>query len=597
MSFLLEKIKNLPSHSGCYLFKNKNNTIIYIGKAKNLKKRVRSYFTKRHNKKTTLLIQETKDFLYIITNNEQEALILESNLIKKHTPKYNFKLLDDKNYPYIEITKEKHPELKITHFKKIPQGKILFGPYPNLKSVKTTLNLLHLLYPLRRCSVNSKKPCLYFHINQCLGSCTGETIDYQPNINAIINFLKGDTKNILNKLNKLMHKASEKTLYEKAKEYQDTIAHIQTTTKKQIINNQKIINCDVLAYAFNQDQIAIQILKIQQGDIVDSYHSVFSYIGYPQENINTYLHFYYQNKLKPELIITGINDFTNKDLIQNKETQESIYSPPKLLANILKTKIVIAQRGNKKKLYLLALKNAQNDLEQNNFVYQIKNEKQQQALNELSLIFNKDIQRIDVFDNSQLFGQAFVSGRIVFSNFHFEKKLYRTFHIQNNLPNEYNVFEEILTRCYGKKEKRDNEKPDLILVDGGFLQLKKSFETLNQLDIKIPLGSLQKNKKHQLENLITMHNKIGLSQNPPLFQFLQKLSKEVHRFTIKFHHKTKHKLDYCTNLSKIPGIGLKRQKIILNHFSSLDDIKQASWEEFQKLGIAKKIFHAIKKHL
>ncbi|WP_225885809.1 UvrB/UvrC motif-containing protein ['Fragaria x ananassa' phyllody phytoplasma] len=225
--------------------------------------------------------------------------------------------------------------------------------------------MLHLLYPLRRCSLNSKKPCLYFHINQCLGFCAGKTIDYQPNINAIINFLKGNTKNILNKLNKTMRKASEKMLYEKAKKYQDIIEHIQTTTKKQIINNQKIINCDVLAYVFNQDQIAIQILKIQQGNIVDSYHSVFSYIGYPQENINTYLHFYYQNKIKPELIITGINELINKDLIQNKETQEAIYFCHKLLANILKTKIVVAQRGNKKKIYLLALKNAQNYLEQN----------------------------------------------------------------------------------------------------------------------------------------------------------------------------------------------------------------------------------------
>ncbi|WP_349401850.1 excinuclease ABC subunit C [Candidatus Phytoplasma solani] len=595
MSLLLEKIKTLPLNPGCYLFKNKNSTIIYVGKAKNLKKRVQSYFIKgQHNQKTTLMIKETQDFCYIITNNEQEALILEANLIKKHTPKYNFKLLDDKTYPYLEITQEKDPQLKISRFKKIPQEKTLFGPYPNLKSTKETLKLLHLLYPLKRCSLSTKKACIHFQINQCLGACSGKIVDYKPNINAITSFLKGDTKSILKKINMKMKAASKQMFYEKAQEYRDMIAHIKNTTKKQIISHQKMKNCDILAYAYNNDQIAIQILKMQQGNIVDSYRSVFSYVGYPQENINNYLALYYQFKLKPEFIITGKNNqnqIFEETYIQQKE---AILFNVKLLEKTLKTKVIVAQKGDKKKIYLLALKNAKNDLSQNNLIYQSKDQVTQQALDELAVIFNHDIKRIDVFDNSQLFGQAFISVRIVFDNFHLEKKLYRTFHIKDNSPNEFQAFEEVLTRTYGKKEKETLIKPDLILIDGGFLQLKTSFKTLNKLNLEIALGALQKNKKHQLEYLITSHDKISLSQKPKLFPFLKRLSEEVHRFAVKFHHKTKHKLDYQTALSQIKGIGLKRQKMILTHFTSLMELNKASWKDFEKIGISKKLFKAIK---
>ncbi|CCP88311.1 excinuclease ABC subunit UvrC [Candidatus Phytoplasma solani] len=593
MCKMLEKIKNLPLNAGCYLFKNKNGTIIYVGKAKNLKKRVQSYFIKGHNQKTTLLIQETKDFFYIITNTEQEALILEANLIKKHTPKYNFKLLDDKTYPYLEITQEKHPQLKISRFKKIPPGKILFGPYPSLKSTKITLKLLHLFYPLKRCPASTKKACFYFYINQCLGACSGKIVDYEPNIKAITNFLKGDTNFILTKIKTLMQTASQQLFYEKAQEYRDMITHIKNTTKKQIINHQKSTNYDILAYAFNQDQIAIQILQMQQGNITDSYHSVFSYVGYPQEHIHTYLAFYYQNKPKPEFIITGKNNQNQNFANELQQQKEAILFNVKLLEKTLKTKIIVAQKGDKQKLYFLALKNAQNNLSQNNLIYQSQEQLTQQALDKLAVIFNRDIKRIDVFDNSQLFGQAFVSSRIVFDNFHLEKKLYRTYHIKNNNPNEYQAFEEVLTRSYNKQE----AKPDLILVDGGFLQLQTSFKALHKLNIDIALAALQKNKKHQLEYLITSHDKIALVKKPQLFRFLKQLSEEVHRFTVKFHRKTKHKLDYQTTLSQIKGIGLKRKKAILTHFTNLAELKKASWQDLKKIGISKKIFEAIKNNL
>ncbi|CAM11786.1 Nuclease subunit of the excinuclease complex [Candidatus Phytoplasma australiense] len=597
MSSLLEKIKNLPLNPGCYLFKNKNNTIIYVGKAKKLRKRVQSYFIKGHNRKTTCMVQEISDVFYVITNNEQEALILEANLIKEHTPKYNFKLLDDKTYPYLEITQEKDPQLKISRFKKIPPGKVLFGPYPNLNSTKETLKLLHFLYPLRRCPLSAKKPCLHFHINQCLGPCALKNVDYRPNIEAITNFLKGDTKIILKKIKLLMQEASQQRFYEKAQEYRDMLIHIQNTTKKQIISHQKIKNCDILAYVYNDDQIAIQILKMQQGNIVDSHRSVFSYVGYPQENINNYLALYYQSKLKPELIITGKNTHNLTSPESNTQQQEAILFSAELLSQTLKTKVVVAKIGDKKKLYSLALKNAQNDLMQNNLLYQSKDQAIQEALDQLAIIFNKDIKRIDVFDNSQLFGQAFVSARIVFDQFDFKKPLYRVFHIKDNDPNEFTSFEEVLTRSYQKKDKEELVKPNLILVDGGLWQLKAGFQALNQLNLDIALGALQKNDKHQLECLLTSHNKIALTPKPRLFAFLKRLSEEVHRFVVKFHHKTKNKLDYQTVLSQIKGIGAKRHKIILNHFNSWEDLKKASWETFEKIGISKEIFEAIKSKL
>ncbi|WP_024563578.1 excinuclease ABC subunit UvrC [Candidatus Phytoplasma tritici] len=589
MSILLEKIKTLPPNPGCYLFKNTNDTIIYVGKAKNLKKRVQSYFTKSNNLKTAMLIAETQDFFYIITNNEQEALILEVNLIKKHTPKYNFKLLDDKTYPYIEITKEKHPRLKISRFKQIPPGKIIFGPYPNLKSTKETLKLLHLLYPLRRCLLASKKPCLHFHINQCLGACAGNTINYKPNIEAITKFLKGNIKDILKKLHHLMQTASEKMFYEKAQEYLDIIDSIKQTTKKQLISNQKLKNCDIFAYAFNQDQIAIQILKMRQGNIVDSYRSVFSYVGFVWENILTYLNCYYQKNLKPDTIITGKNQ--DENILQQMITNQT------LLEQILQTKVNISHKGDKKKLYLLALKNAQNDLSNNNLIYQSKDQKIQESLDKLSIIFNKDIKRIDVFDNSQLFGQAFVAARIVFNHFKFDKKLYRTFHIKGELPNEYKAFEETLTRCYNKNKEAENDAPDLILVDGSLGQLSQSQKTLKKLGYEIPLGALKKNNKHQLTHLVTLQEKLILEQNPNLFHFLKSLSEEVHRFTVDFHRKTKNKLDYKTTLSNIKGVGVVRKKAILNHFESLEAIKKATLQDFQKIGINQKLFLLIKKSL
>ncbi|ABC65515.1 excinuclease ABC subunit UvrC [Candidatus Phytoplasma asteris] len=589
MSILLEKIKTLPPNPGCYLFKNTKDTIIYVGKAKNLKKRVQSYFTKRNNLKTAMLIEETQDFFYIITNNEQEALILEANLIKTHTPKYNFKLLDDKTYPYIEITKEKHPQLKISRFKQIPPGKIIFGPYPNLKSTKETLKLLHLLYPLRRCQLASKKPCLHFHINQCLGACAGKTINYKPNIDAITKFLKGNIKDILKKLHHLMQKASEKMFYEKAQEYRDIIDSIKQTTKKQLISNQKLKNCDIFAYAFNQDQIAIQILKIRQGNIVDSYRSVFSYVGFVCENILTYLNCYYQKNIKPDIIITGKNQ--DENILQQTITNQT------LLEQILQTKVNIYHKGDKKKLFLLALKNAQNDLSHNNLIYQSKDQKIQEALNKLAIIFNKDIKRIDVFDNSQLFGKAFVAARIVFNHFEFDKKLYRTFHIKGELPNEYQAFEETLTRCYNKGKEAENDATDLILVDGSLVQLRQSQKTLKKLGYEIPLGALQKNNKHQLTHLVTFQEKLMLEQDPNLFHFLKSLSEEVHRFAVSFHRKTKKKLDYKTTLSNIKGVGVVRKKAILNHFESLEAIKKATLQDFQKIGINQKLFLLIKKSL
>ncbi len=573
---LKEKIALLPTEPGCYLMKNEHQEVIYVGKAKNLKNRVKTYFTGAHNEKTTRLVSEIRDFNYVLTNSEQESLILEINLIKQHLPKYNIRLIDDKTYPYIEITNEEHPKLQVVRQKDV-KGRV-FGPYPNVYGARETVRLLNRLYPLRKCETLPKKACLYYHIGQCLAPCIHPKVEYSDTIEQIIRFLKGDAKEVLNRLQIEMTKASVDMAYEKAAEFRDMINHIQATTEKQIINMNDFKDRDAISYAFNKDDISLQILMMRQGKIVDHHQIVFAYVGEIMEAILSYLQQFYETSTPDELL------FSDRFKLEDIEP-------------FFGKKALIPQKGDKKKLTDLTSKNADYDLEHHFMLYRHKDEKKQKALDDLSELLNTNVRHIEIFDNAQLFGTAPISALVVFRNGDFEKKSYRKYHSQTTTNDDYQAMKEVIYRRYQRMLLEGLDVPDLILVDGGKGQLSAAKEVLDSLGLTIKIAGLKKNSKHALEALVYENEVITLLKQSEIYKLLLKLSEEVHRFAIDFHRSTRNKLSISSPLDEIPGIGDTRKKALLSHFSSITAIKEASEEELLSLGIPKAVIQKIKEGL
>jgi excinuclease ABC subunit C len=569
---LKAKINLLPTEPGCYLMKNDKDEVIYVGKAKNLKNRVKSYFTGAHNEKTTRLVLEINDFNYVLTNSEQESLILENNLIKQYTPKYNIRLVDDKTYPYIELTKEKYPKLQVVRKKK-PEGRI-FGPYPNVYAARETARLLNRLYPLRKCDTMPKKVCLYYHIGQCLGPCQFD-VDYKDDINEIVRFLKGDTKEVLNKLKTEMDKASSQMFYEKAIEYRDMIRHIESTTEKQIININDFKDRDAISFAYSEDDISIQILKMRSGKIVDHDQIVFAYVGDYMDSVLSYLQQYYEEHMPDELLFS---DRFNADE----------------LTLMFGSKTVMPQKGDKKKIVDLASKNADYDLEHHYMLYRHKQEKTQIAIDDLSQMIGIEVKTIEIFDNAQLFGTAPISALVVYKDQAFDKKGYRKYHLKTTTNDDYQAMREVVYRRYQRLLVEGKPMPDLILVDGGKGQLNAATEILKELNLEIKVAGLKKNKKHQLEALVYEGNVYPLLRNSEVYQLLLSISEEVHRFAISFHRKTRDKVTQQSILDHIKGIGPKRKQTILQTFKSLDEIKDASDEKLKEIGLTDEIIEALR---
>ena len=556
--------------------RNESENVIYVGKAKNLKNRVKSYFTGAHNEKTTRLVSEIRDFSYVLTNSERESLILESNLIKQYLPKYNIRLMDDKTYPYIELTKEAHPRLQVIRKKNV-KGKV-FGPYPNVYAARQTTRLLNRLYPLRKCDTMPKKACLYYHIGQCLGPCINKKVDYEDTLSQITSFLKGDTKVVLSRLEEEMIKASAEMQYEKAGEFRDMIQSIDSTIEKQIINLNDFKDRDIISFASNQDDISLQILMMRQGKMVDHHQVVFAYVGEIIDEVMSYLQQFY-DQMQPD-------EFLFSDRF-NLEDVESIYGK----------KAVIPQIGDKKKLTDMASKNADYDLEHHFMLYRHKDEMKQKALDELSELIHHEVSHIEVFDNAQLFGTAPISALIVFNNGDFERKSYRKYHLKTTTNDDYQAMKEVTYRRYQKLLMENLDAPDLILVDGGKGQLNAAQEILNSLNLDIKVAGLKKNNKHKLEALVYQGNVMPLLKQGELYKFLLKLSEEVHRFAIDFHRSTRGKIASRSPLDQIKGVGEARKKALLSHFSSIDAIKNASDEELMSLGIPMSVIKEIREVL
>lgn len=579
-----EKLKLLPEAPGCYMYRDINGKIIYVGKAKVLKNRVKSYFTGKHNLKTQKLVSEINDVEWITVNNPVECLVLEINLIKQHDPKYNIMLTDDKTYPYILLTDEVDPRLIVVRTqKKTKHDGKYFGPFPDVKGARITCNLLNKMYPLRKCRHIPDKECLYYSMKQCLGPCINKrTFDYSEYKKSIISFLEGNTKSVLEKYEELMNKASENLEFEKAIEYRNIIDSIKQTTTHQIISTSDLSSKDVFGIYYTEEEISIHVLYIRNGSIRQNYHSINSYIGDINEAVYEFLsNFYEDDKFKPHEIL--IDDF------------ESISD----LETILNIKINTPKRGIKSELLDLANTNAKNDFINNYELYKNKALKRTETIEELGKLLNINTPyTIEAFDNSNLFGTYPVSAMVVYKNGKKSPKDYRKYHIKTvKGANDYSSMKEVIYRRYLRLSLENKEYPDLIVMDGGQIQVNACIETLNLLNINIPVMGLEKDDNHTFRAIVYNNQEISLDKHSDLYLFLINISQTVHDFAISFYRSQKSKGIFASILDEIKGVGPKKREALLKKFVTIDNIKNGTVEEFREIGINEELRNKIINYL
>lgn len=585
--YLKEKLAILPDQPGCYLMKDKYGTVIYVGKAKVLKNRVRSYFTGSHDGKTLRLVNDIVDFEYIVTSSNLEALILEMNLIKKHDPKYNIMLKDDKGYPFIKITAEKQPRLVITRKIKKDKGKY-FGPYPNVQAANETKRLLDRIYPLRKCSTMPDRPCLYYHIGQCLAPCVKEVKEEQNKqiIENITRFLNGGYEHVKTELTEKMLKASEELDFERAKEYRDQIAHIEATMEKQKVTFNDFVNRDVFGYSYDKGWMCVQVFFIRQGKLIEREVSMFPFYKEPEEDFLTFIGQFYAKNIKP------------------KEVMVPATIDAELAEKLVEVEVQHPKRGKKKELVELACKNAKIALGEKFYLIERDEERTVGAVERLGEELGIAAPyRIEAFDNSNIQGTDPVSAMIVFVDGKPEKKEYRKYKIKTvKGPDDYSSMREVVRRRYSRALKEDLPLPDLIVVDGGKGHLAAVQDVLeNELGLLVPTAGLVKDDKHRTSNLMIGEPPqiIPLERNSQEFYLLQRIQDEVHRFAITFHRQVRSKSAFQSVLDDIPGVGEKRKKALLKYFGSVKKLKEATVEDIRNSGvpqnIAEKIYETLQK--
>ncbi|HDV6597978.1 TPA: excinuclease ABC subunit UvrC [Enterococcus faecalis] len=586
-----ERIKNklalLPDQPGCYLMKDKNGTIIYVGKAKILKIRVRSYFRGSHDTKTERLVSEIDDFEYIVTESNIEALLLEINLIHKNNPKYNIMLKDDKTYPFIKITNEKYPRLMIT--RKVLKDKALyFGPYPDVNAANETKKLLDRLFPLRKCNPSQKTPCLYYHLGQCLCPYAFDVDPqvYKDMVEEIKGFLSGGHTEIQDRLQEKMAYAAAHMEFEKAAEFRDQIKAIETVMTRQKMTNVDLIDRDVFGYAVDKGWMCVQVFFVRQGKLIERDVSIFPFYDDASEAFLTFIGQFYQEN----------EHFVPKEvLIPDDIDKESVEA-------LLATKILQPQRGEKKKLVKLASKNAAVALNEKFDLIVRKQERTIGAVEKLGNAMNIPVPiRIEAFDNSNIMGTNPVSAMVVFIDGRPAKNEYRKYKIKTvQGPDDYASMREVIYRRYSRVLKEGLPFPDLILIDGGKGQVDVVKDVLaNQLGVDIPVAGLAKNDKHKTSELLFGPNLevVPLERNSQEFFLLQRIQDEVHRFAITFHRQLRSKNSFASKLDNIEGLGPKRKKNLLKEFKSLKNITAASVEELRKAGLPETVAKNVYRHL
>ncbi len=572
MDKIKDKLKLVPNLPGSYQMKDKSGTIIYVGKAKNLHKRVSSYFNREHTGKTAKLVSEIDDFEYIVTSSEVEAFVLEINLIKLHDPKYNILLKDDKTYPYIEYISKPYPKLKIVRYTNLRKKdkKTIFGPYPNAYAARRIVNLLNRLYPLKKCDGMPKQVCLYYHINECLGYCV-KKIDQDQLKNMeddILSFLRGNDSILTNKLKSKIMEYSSNLNYEKALELKKELDYINIIMDKQKVELHDFVNRDIIAYYFDKGYISVQIFFLRNGKLIGHHNDIFPIISEEIDEVEYYIVNFYQKHEIPNEIIIPSN--LNKDILEE----------------LLKTKVSFVQKGTKKKILDMAKTNAKIAFN-NKFETLKQQEMKTSGANEsLRKILNLDkLDRIDSFDNSNLFGSFSVSGMVVFKDGKPAKKEYRKYKVSVDKNDDYHTMQEVIYRRYYKALLNKTELPDLIIVDGGINQINACIDVLNSLKLDIRVCGLKKNDKHRTNELIDSLNYqvIPLDATSDVFHYLTRIQDEVHRYTITYHKTIRSKGSISSILDNVEGIGTVRKKELIKKFGSVVKMKNASLEELEDI--------------
>ncbi|MFF2018815.1 excinuclease ABC subunit UvrC [Paenibacillus sp. NPDC058177] len=633
MDHIRNKLALLPDLPGCYLMKNKEGTIIYVGKAKVLKNRVRSYFTGSHNGKTQRLVLDITDFEYIVTSSNMEALILECNLIKKHMPRYNVQLKDDKTFPYLKITNETHPRLEVTR-RVIKDKAKYFGPYPNAYAAQQTKKLLDRMYPLRKCGVMPKEVCLYYHMGQCLAPCEKEVqkSQYEEITQSIAAFLGGGHEAVKKDLQQKMQEAAEELYFERAKELRDQIMYIEALMEKQNINTTDTKDRDVFGYAVDKGWMCVQILYMRQGKMIQRQSSAFPFYGEAYSDFMSYVTQYYSDNpaLPQEILLPdAVREATAEDqpvkasstpaaageadgAEEEPETAQEAAQREAAAAEAaaagvvdaaggaaaiqewLGVKVLVPQRGLKKQMVRMACENGRVSLDEKFRLIERDEERTSGAAFSLGQSLGlESLHRIEAFDNSNIQGTNPVSAMVVFIDGKPARKEYRKYKVRTvQGPDDYETMREVIRRRYERVLKENLPMPDLIVVDGGKGQISAAVDILeNELGLFIPVCGLVKDVKHKTAQLLVGDppEPVGLARDSQEFYLLQRIQDEVHRFAITFHREQRGKSMVTSKLDSIPGIGEKRRKLLLKHFGSLKKIKEASIEDFRTLSIGEKL--------
>ena len=586
-TIIQEKLAVLPAQPGCYLMKDRHGTVIYVGKSKKLKNRVRSYFTGANDEKTQRLVQEITDFEYVVTSSEIEALILEMNLIKKYDPRYNVLLKDDKSYPYLKVTNERHPRLIITRKVLRDKGKY-FGPYTNVLAARETKKLLDRIYPLRKCNNKPGQYCLYYHLGQCLACADTPPTEeeYQAIVQDVVSFLNGGHTTIKNKLKEKMQAASDELNFERAKEIRDQIQHIDVMMERQTMILNDRIDRDIFNYSYNKGWMCVQVFFIRQGKLIERDVAIFPFYNDAEESFVSFVGRFYlhHNHIRPkEVLVPAPVDY-------------------ELLTQLLKVDVTIPYRGKRRDLLELAGKNAEIALEEKFSLIERDEERTIKAVEQLGEKLNIETpHRIEAFDNSNIQGTDPVSAMVVFIDGKPDKKEYRKYKIRDvQGPDDYDTMREVIRRRYTRVLKEGLPLPDLIIVDGGKGQMSAALSVLeDELGLDIPLCGLAKDDRHKTSELLYGEppEVIDLNRKSQEFYLIQRIQDEVHRFAITFHRQLRGKSAFKSILDDIPGVGVKRRNLLMTHFKSINEIKEAPLETIKRLGIPEPTAKLILQHL
>lgn len=578
--YLKEKLRLLPQQPGCYLMKDRAGTIIYVGKAKKLQNRVRSYFVGQHSGKTARLVQEIVDFEYIVTSSESEALALEINLIQKNQPRYNIMLKDNSSYPYLKLTKEKYPRLELTR-EWLQDGSEYFGPYPDVQAASEVKRILDRLYPLRKCGPNEKRPCFYHHLHEC--SCPYyfhlDEATYAEEVKKVQQFLKGNMEEVAQCLEEKMRLASAALDFETAAEYRNEWQAVLKMQEEQKVSKTDGKDRDIIGYAHLNQQVGIQIFHIRKGKMIQRNMADFPLIGTVEDCVLSYLAQFYQQNLIPEEILVPV----------------SLSVSP--LQDMLNTCIRSPKRGEKHAFVDLACKNASKQLQDNAELSQHRQRWNEQALKELKEQLQlPSLHRIEAFDNSHWQGSANVSGLVCYIDGRKAPQQYRKYKIKESQADDYEAMREVIYRRYRRQLKEHNALPDLILMDGGKGQVDCAREVLKeQLGLNIPVAGMVKDERHKTKALLYGEplREYPLEKTSFAFRFIENVQEEVHRYAISFHRQLRSKESFASYLEQISGIGPKRRRLLLQHFNNLEEIKQAQVDDFKKIGLSTKVAQQI----